>query len=376
MFENFSLKDTAFRLTPEPSDGVPWYGFQALKGRIEQITSRSLREEPRICVLNRGQYGAGKTHAGLHFSHVLSALPHSQQYSKVYSFLIESPKQGNRAFSELFGRIMNAITFREIRDCSEFLQAQVGVEQLFGRLLKTAKNENVAKVLAGLNEENSLMSQTYLSGGGGARDLKALGAATRLSTDHDFAAVLVAIFYLLIYSGRTQAGVNRLVLWIDEMEDLVYFPTRYYLPFTQALREVIDRTGNHFTLFLNFTFTEPEDLPTIGSVLGDPIMSRINQHIVFEQSSEEDLRQYLLDLLKDNRINAAAYEETYPFDTEAFDVIVAAGIGHTPRFINKVCDSVLRQLLQVPEIAAEQQPVITRSRLEGCLASAVTSAEL
>jgi hypothetical protein len=376
MFEKFLLKDTAFRLTPEASDGVPWYGFQALKGRIEQIIDRSLGQEPRICVLNRGQYGAGKTHAGLHFAHLLSAFPASRQYSKVYSFLIESPKQGNRAFSELFGRIMNAISFGEIRDCSEFLQAQLGVEQLFSRILKAAKNESVAKVLASLNEGNSLVSQTYLSGGGGARDLRALGAATKLSSDHDFAAVLVAIFYLLIHSGRTEAGVNRLILWIDEMEDLVYFPTRYYLPFTQALREVIDRTGSHFTLFLNFTFTEPEDLPTIGSVLGDPIMSRINQHIVFEQSSEEDLRQYLLDLLNDNRIAVTDCPPTHPFDPDSFEAIVAAGIGHTPRFINKVCDSVLRQLLQTPEVAAEQRPVVTRPRLEECLSSAVASAEL
>src|ERR1700752_507009 len=106
---------------------------------------------------------------------------------------------------------------------------------------------------------------------------------------------LWAFLTLLIHGqSKDQPTVSRVVLWLDEMEDLLYFPTRYYLPFTQALREVIDNTNVHMTIMLNFTFSEPEDLPAIENVLGQAIMQRVNQHIVFQEPTVDDLKKYLL----------------------------------------------------------------------------------
>ena len=58
---------------------------------------------------------------------------------------------------------------------------------------------------------------------------------------------------------------------------------------TQAIREILDRHGSHLTVLWNFTFSEPEDLPAIENVLGQAIMERVNQHIVFREASSEDM---------------------------------------------------------------------------------------
>ena len=205
-----------------------------------------------------------------------------------------------------------------------------------------------------------------------------MGVAKKLTTSHEFAAVLSGIFYALINSGTSKnKPFNRLILWIDEMEDLIYFVTRDYRPFTQALREVIDKTTDHFTLFLNFTFADPEDLASIETVLGDAIMSRVNQHIIFGESKEEDVQLYLKELLAGNRTGKGSYPfpETYPFDSKAFQMVVKACISHTPRYINKFCDKLLRQIVDDPGIVGKNKPVVTSELVEKYIASTIEDME-
>ena len=151
------------------------------------------------------------------------------------------------------------------------------------------------------------------------------------------------------------------------MEDIVFFPTRYYLPFTQAMREVIDSTTHHLTLMLNFTFSEPEDLPAIENVLGQAIMQRVNQHIVFHQPSVDDLRDYLLELFKFNRMDARKCSPTFPFSEDAFELLIGSAASRTPRFLNKLCDMLLREVENNYRAEFDKRREITRETVEECL---------
>lgn len=89
---------------------------------------------------------------------------------------------------------------------------------------------------------------------------------------------------------------------------------------------------------------EPEDLPAIENVLGQAIMQRVNQHIVFQQPTTEDFRNYLIELFKANRLREPGTSVTYPFSEDAFSLLVEAAVSKTPRFLNKLCDMLLRDL--------------------------------
>ena len=195
--------------------------------------------------------------------------------------------------------------------------------------------------------------------------LRDLGVAKRLTSGHEFALAVIGVLHLLVHGQSSEPGpLSRVILWLDEMEDLVYFPTRYYLPFTQAMREVIDTTSQHLTLLLNFTFSEPEDLPAIENVLGQALMQRVNHHIVLKQPTAEDYQDYLLELLKHQRLDARACPATFPFSQEAFDLLIKSAATRTPRFLNKLCDMLLRSVRASTNPTAEVRQEVSREAVE------------
>ncbi len=344
MFEMFNLKDDSFPVTPTGQQ-QPWFGFKSVKREFDAVFQRSNSETLRLCVLNRGRFGAGKTHAARYFAEKLASKRSTDLYHKFIPVVIESPKQPQKAFVDFSNRLLNAITFRRLARSAQNLRKLIGEEPLFERLLVSTGSEDIASVLSRLDTDNLLVSKAFLLGGGTVKDLRELNVAKRLTVDHDFALSITGVLNLLI-NGESdrQETLSRVVLWVDEMEDLVYFPTKFYLPFTQALRDIIDNTNLHFTLMLNFTFSEPEDLPAIENVLGQAVMERVNQHILFKEPSADDLHTYLLELLSFNRLEDRRVSPTFPFSADAFDLIIQTSVSKTPRFLNKLCDMVLREI--------------------------------
>ncbi len=367
MFERFNLKDSAFSLTPSDQEEISWFGFNNLKAEFQVIFDRSSYEDLRLCVLNRGRLGAGKTHAAKYFSARYSKEERVGRYIRFIPIVIESPKQPQKAFVDFASRLFDAVTFDRI------VQAAYNLRKLGDankRLLSATGSEDIAAALSMIDNDNSLRTRTYLFGGGTAKDLRDLGVARRLTRDHDFALAIVGVLYLLIHGQSEEAETySRIVLWVDEMEDLIYFPTRYYLPFTQGIREVIDRTSSHLTLMLNFTFSEPEELPAIESVLGQAIMQRVNQHVIFQRPDEEEMRGYLLALLKHNRIEDTKCSPTFPFADDAFGSLIKVAASKTPRFLNRLCDDLLRDVQNDPTFDIEKEGEILLGVLEDKLPS-------
>ncbi len=285
------------RFAPADRDGTPWFGFERLKAEFEDVFVRSMKEQSRLCVLNRGRFGSGKTHAAKHFNARVFEQEDVGLYHRCVAILVESPKQPNKAFSEFTTRLLNAVTVRRIMEAARNLRAVSDLDEVFTKLLEATGSEDIATVLSRIDDANMLSSKTFLLGGGTAAELRKLGVAKKLTTDHELASAITGIFALLIHGqSHERPTISRVVLWMDEMEDLVFFPTRYYLPFTQAVREILDRHGSHLTVLWNSTFSEPEDLPAIENVLGQAIMERVNQHIVFREASSDDMAKYLKEL--------------------------------------------------------------------------------
>ena len=160
MLENFELKETTFPITPYLSNKVAWYGFPELKRKIENTIVRSLSETSRVCTLNRGRIGVGKTHAASFFSNKLNLPNFEDKYSKVYSYIIQSPKEGNKAFIDFFNRVVNAVTFNEIKQCVSRCRQLTGDKVLEENILQTTNNEDVAHVLSQINDDNMLRCKT------------------------------------------------------------------------------------------------------------------------------------------------------------------------------------------------------------------------
>lgn len=362
MFEKFNLKDNSFPVTPSDPNEIRWFGFNNLKREFQTILERSGSEHLRLCVLNRGRLGAGKTHAAQYFSAQYSQRKDVDSYFRFIPIIIESPKQPQKAFVDFSNRLFNAVTFDRIFQASNNLRKLGDANKL---LFDATGSEDIATTLSRIDNNNRLLTRAYLLGGGTAKELRDLGVAKRLASDHEFALAIVGMLYLLIHgqSGERET-FSRILLWIDEMEDLVYFTTRYYLSFTQALREVIDRTNSHLTLMLNFTFSEPEDLPAIESVLGQAIMQRVNLHVMFQPPDANEMRDYLLDLLKHNRVEDTPCSPTFPFSNDAFDLLIKSAISRTPRFFNKLCDTLLRDLKDDSTFDIRKTPEIQRGVLE------------
>ena len=130
MFEPFNLKDDSF---PDHTRGPRQHAvvrFNALKREFETAFQRSASEALRLCVLNRGRFGAGKTHAARYFSEMQEFQPERGSVPRFVPLIIESPKEPQNAFLDFAGRLFNAVTFRRIAQAAENLRATTSNEQL------------------------------------------------------------------------------------------------------------------------------------------------------------------------------------------------------------------------------------------------------
>jgi hypothetical protein len=330
---DFNLSEDAFPLTPSAHVDESWYGFKSIKRQYQEYTTLSLENSNRLVVLNRGRFGAGKTHAARFTTKRLSKWKGNEHYSQALSFIIENPKGQKNAFYELTVRLLDAIDSQLLIQSSRDLVASKGSSQAKQLLRQLTQSEDISEALVSLNDENRLSVMGYLRGSSTAKELRLLNVSRKLSQSHDFAAGLVGVLSLLIH-GIQGSKPRRIFLWIDEMEDLIYFSSANYLPFTQALRDLLDRLSKDLSVMANFTFSEPEDLPSIKEVLGGAIMDRVNQHLIMGPPTADEIAEYLTDLLMDNRINP---ELDIPISESGIARLGELCKGKTPRYVNKAC---------------------------------------
>lgn len=344
--KELNLVENPFKnITPIPGQKVdgelPWAGMSKVKKEISDIYRKGLEFSPRQIILNWGPYGGGKTFSSYHF------LNQDRKTDKdILQVYVRSPKSGKTADKEFFRAILDFVSFSRIRKRIKNLVEDYSEETLFdlinSRIVSEEFTEAILKI-GTLDDAETEYIRRYLYSGLTKTELKKIGLHRNLDTPTDLIKCLTGILFCFI--GNEKLGKGKVFLWIDEMEDLIYFTKKEYTAFSRLLRDLIDSLNNHFTLFMNFTLAEPDE-STIEILLGDAINSRIDKRVRFDEFSSEDALKYCSDLIHYYQIEKT--ESLSPFTQESLELIFESirGTDLIPREINKKCGNLINYCLE------------------------------
>jgi hypothetical protein len=381
------LKHNPFADTPprRPEEAV-WAGLPRLKAQFEALLVPALATPATQVVLNWGAWGSGKTHAAVYFGLSERLLPLAQppRVKAVRPMYIRTPKEPARADEILYRDIVEAMRFSHLRQLVRSLIAAHGQEEALRLLQDSTASEPLGRAvwllglephkrggqLALFGEEPSAdwdqLLEAYFFSTCTRRDLKELGQSRGIDSSQDRFRVLGTLLQCAIGFAPVEQieQHTRVILWIDELEDLIYFQSRQYRPFTQGLRDLIDRLPNYLTLLMNFTLAAPEAFEDAMVVMGDALKSRITHRIYFQPPSPEEAYEYVVELLRQYRSEeptSLGLPETYPFTPEALQALIAAlpALNRTPRDLNKGCSQAISQALLSDVIPAPGAGLIT-----------------
>jgi hypothetical protein len=135
---------------------------------------------------------------------------------------------------------------------------------------------------------------------------------------------------------------RRVFLWIDELESLIYYTSKQFRPFTQAIRSLIDSTPSYLSIIMNFSFSEPSEIQNIEFVIGSALLDRITEKVIFDEAEPEEALRYVSDLFGHFRVDSFANDQYFPFNESSllqiFDLAPRqTGLPLMPRTINKWC---------------------------------------
>lgn len=341
------LKENPFNVSPptNPEDAV-WAGMPELKRQFDEILSEAFSSSVTQVVLNRGPYGGGKTHASLYFS-LRENLPHidGEKVRQVHTVRVSTPKETGKADEDFYVELLDKFGMTTIQETIHSAITERGEVESLQALRTVVGSEELARaiVLLGSEEEDmQKLLRAYFLDGCTKTELRKIGVARNITKSQDRFRVLAGVLQCFIGLSATQrlSEHSRVCLWIDEMEDLVYFTASQFRPFTQGLRELIDRLPNFFTLFMNFTLTSPEEYEEIEVLLGKALVDRITNVIYFPELNIDEAMEYVTKLLSFYRTTdfpSKGLPPKYPFEEAALKNILGDLEKRTPRSINKRC---------------------------------------
>lgn len=318
-----NLKFNPFaNITPSIDDeNLVWVQMKEIKEKIENSYKDCLANNSKQIILNWGQYGGGKTFTAYYFKNLFR-----DNFTNIY---LRCPKDGAKSTDELFKNIIDCLTFEKIHNRVKELNAVVGQQQLL-TLLSSKSGSEYAKAILLIGSDDEDIKNTmnrFLYSGLTKTDLKKLGLAKDIQTSTDLIKFLAGIIYLFTFDK------GRVAIWLDEMEDLIYYSPKHYKTLSQVLRDLFDSIPNNILFFMNFTLAESEE-STIELILGGAVWSRITKKIRYKQFSQEDALNYCKDLL-----NNAIVSNNKPFpiaDNCILGIIIMIPQNNlTPREINK-----------------------------------------
>jgi hypothetical protein len=320
------------------NNNLVWASMEDVKSKLERSYNDCLVNNSKQIILNWGQWGGGKTFSAFYFSKEMNNVDHLQH---IY---VKCPKDGTKATDEFFSSVIDSISFDKLSNHIRNLIAQVGEDTLINYLSPIATKE-FAKAIVLIGSQNDEICNTmnrFLFSGITKTELKKLGLSRDIQTDSDSVKFLSGI--LSCYTGTDSLNNGRVVIWLDEMEDLIYFAPKNYKIFSQILRDLFDAIPDRFLFFMNFTLAEGQE-STIQLILGDALWSRVTKKIRYKEFNEDDALSYVNDLLKAAKIDK---DSAHPFDMD----IARALINNiplnilTPREINKHITSLLSYSLE------------------------------
>ncbi len=341
------LRENPFTTVPplNPHQAV-WVGMDALKGEFDNVFREAKASAPTQVILCRGPVGSGKTHASLFFSHEANIPILTPSVQDIEICRVHTPTEVDNPTRDFYLDVMEQTGLERIQESVTRTVESVGYTAAKKSLRQTMLSTVLVDALLGLADvqtKTKPLLNAYFLGKCTTTELRKLGLNRNLEKTQDYFRVLAGVFHC--FTGLSESTDvtehNRFCLWIDEMENFIYFTPPQYRPFGQGLRELVDRMPYFFTLFMNFTLTAPEEYEEIELILGTYLIDRVTQQIFFHEMEEEAMLQYVCELLAHHRTAAKPKTGYSPFTEDALKLLLTNLQRRTPRDVNKRCRNVL-----------------------------------
>ncbi|KMQ61153.1 hypothetical protein ACM40_15780 [Chryseobacterium sp. BLS98] len=334
-----NLQFNPFRdITPSLSNNLVWADMKDVKSKISKAYTDCINNSSKQIILNWGAYGGGKTFSAYYF------IKEKSTEKNLQHIYIRCPKDGSKATDEFFKSIIDYISFEKLQQHINSIINNHGESALMNFLTPISSREYAKAIcLIGSDDQDiSELMNRFLYVGLTKTELKKLGLAKDIQTDTDSIKFLAGIISCFIGDGTFYDG--RVVFWIDEMEDLIYYASKNYKAFSQVLRDLMDSISTSFLLFMNFTLAEGEE-STIELILGGAVWSRVTRKIRYKQFSFENAKDYSLELLEQSRIDK---KDKAPFNDDVVDTVLnyIPESALTPREINKHFNSLIAYVIE------------------------------
>lgn len=370
-WEKACLADNPFIGTPPtPLEEIVWAGMQQHKERIENRIRYSLETSPYALVLNWGPWGGGKTHAARYFSQekVLAGLSEQIGVPSPLSLTIAIPRGERDVTKAIYLSIIGRIGLQKI--ASSLLELANELNDEFAEVVRTlVQDEEFASALLLLSGQKRSKKQTgqlfdpdgvalpelrrYFLLSATASDVKELELGRRIEGHGDMIEVLSAILNLLFYSdGKVESRYSELIIWFDEMEEIVSLPGKEQAVLTGLIRDFTDYMPSNLTMFINFSTRPGGQFEDIGAYLTPAVWSRVRDQIFFGNLSVEEMVDYIRELLnapkyRPQQLAEQCPDEFYPFDEEGLRFLCQSlGTMATPRYVNEACSLSIERALR------------------------------
>lgn len=295
------------------SNELIWAGFSDIKTRFENRILRSLQIPNSAIVLNWGDYGSGKTHAARFFckDNVMKELAQRAGCTSPLSILINFPR-GKKVIEEIYTQVLDKIDIRYLRaniphdvnicDCIKNSTDSIYVQKVLEEVFLD-RGRSVEHVKA------------FLYGTEFARELVSDGITRKLVIETDAVDLLSALMNVV-----TEAKIySAVILWIDEFEDIALQNSNGINAANSFIKIMLDKTPNHFLLFINFTLSAIASVENLGDYLQDAVKSRIVQRYEFRYPNTADVLNYISELM--NNPIFRTEQVTDPYTPFAQDVV-------------------------------------------------------
>ena len=349
------LQENPFTVSP-PTDPkqTTWAGLKELKGEFKNVFREAKASAPTQVVLCRGSIGGGKTHASLFFSSDQNMPETSPSIQDIEVLRVQTPTETGNPARDFYVDIMEQIGLERIGEVVNKTVESIGWNVVKQNLHQTMVSGDFTKALLDLGSSpipagSGSLINAYFLGKCTTRELRKLGLNRNIEKTQDYFRVLAGVFRCLtgLSDSIDVTHHNRFCLWIDEMENFIYFTPPQYRPFGQGLRELVDRLPYFFTLFMNFTLTSPEEYEEIELILGGYLTDRITRQVFFhEVKDQEELLQYVRELLSHYRPEGKPKTPYFPFTEDALTALLSNLQRGTPRDVNKRCRNALMRAFE------------------------------
>lgn len=382
-FEKAFLKDNPFAGTPAgPGEEIIWAAMTTPK---EQITNRilnSLATSPYSLILNWGPWGGGKTHAAKYFTQqkVLDDLSQQAAVSSPLSHVVTIPRNAKDIVRDIYLALMSYLGIQKIgEDLSRvaenlgerfdpLVRTFTGDEELAQALLmlagrKTATKGKQEKLLPEDDGQISTELRRYFLLSAASPELNALGLVRKIENSNDQIKVLSAIYNLLLYSKDVAPLYSEIIIWFDEVEEILSLPGKQQVILTGLIRDFTDYIPSNLTMFLNFTPRTGGRFEDLSAYLSPAVWDRVRGEIYFNFFDEAQIKQYINELLNNPKYRLTGLKKTqaniyFPFTSDAVEVLTVLLMSKaTPRTINEVCSMVIERALATELLENPDNPI-------------------